>query len=180
VPFQHPASDAIESLQAEGILTGCSASPRRFCPWDAATRAEAAVMAVRMASDDEPTADPAPIISDLPSDRWDAASAASAWSRGWLGACAEDPLRLCPEASLTRSQAAHLAVSLAPGLLSPAVTAAPADVTSKPQAREAFAVLHAGLLLPCQVTPALLFCPEAAVTRAELALLLAGVRDAVR
>jgi len=180
VPFQHPASDAIESLQAEGILTGCSASPRRYCPWEAVTRAEAAVMAVRMAGDEEPAAGPAPIISDLPSDRWDAASVASAWSRGWLGACAEDPLRLCPEASLTRSEAAHLAVSLAPGLLSPVVSAAPADVTSEPQAREAFAVLHAGLLLPCQAAPALLFCPEASVTRAELALLLAGVRDAAR
>jgi hypothetical protein len=137
-------------------------------------------MAVRLVSDDQPTAGPPPTFSDLPSDRWDAASAASAWSRGLLGACAEDPLRLCPEAALTRSEAAHLAVSLAPGLLSPAATGAPSDVTSEPRAREAFAVLHAGLLLPCQATPALMFCPEAAVTRAELALLLAGVRDAAR
>src|SRR3990172_258521 len=109
----------------------------------------------------------------------------AAWAAGggWggcLGACADAPLRLCPEASLTRSEAAHLAVSLAPGLLSPDVSAAPADVTSEPQAREAFAVLHAGLLLPCQATPALLFCPEAAVTRAELALLLAPLPHPVR
>ena len=82
--------------------------------------------------------------------------------------------------SLTRAEAAHLAVSLAPKLLSPAATASAADVTSEPEAREAFAVLHAGLLLPCQTTPALRFCPEATVSRAELAQMLGGVRDLLR
>ena len=180
VPFEHPASAAIETLQAEGILAGCSASPRRFCPWEAATRAQAAVMAARLASDDDRVAGQAPTFADLPADRWDAASAARAWSHGWLDACSQEPLLLCPEASLTRSEAAHLAVSMVPGLLSRAARAPPADVTAEPDASEAFAVLHAGLMLPCQATPTLLFCPDAVVTRAELAQLLAGVREAIR
>lgn len=180
VPFQHPASTAIESLQAEGVLTGCSASPRRFCPWDAATRAEAAVMAARLAGDTESATARVTSFADLPSDRWDAASAGLAWSQGWLAACSDAPLRFCPEMSLTRRQAAHLAVSMAPGLLLTSAGATPADVMDGSEAGESFAVLHAGLLLPCQATPTLLFCPDAAVTRAELAQLLAGVRDAVR
>ena len=180
VPFQHPASAAIESLQSEGVLIDCGASPRRFCPWDAATRAEAAVMAVRLSGKSTPSASRAPTFTDLPADRWDAASAAVAWSRGWLGACGVDPLRFCPGTPLTRSEVAHLAASLDPGLLSHPSPGMLADVTGGPSAREAYAVLHAGLLLPCQVTPALLFCPEAPVTRAELAQLLAGVRDAMR
>jgi hypothetical protein len=180
VPFQHPASPAIESLQADDILTGCSASPRRFCPWDAATRAEAAVMAAHLAGNTEPATARETTFADLPSDRWDAGSAGRAWSRGWIAACGEAPLLFCPEISLTRREAAHLVVSMAPDLLSRAAGATPADVSDEREAREAFAVLHAGLLLPCQASPTLLFCPDAAVSRAELAQLLAGVRDALR
>jgi hypothetical protein len=177
VPFQHPASTAIESLQAEGVLTGCSASPRRFCQWDAATRAEAAVMAARLAGGTESATARVTSFADLPSDRWDAASAGLAWSQGWFAACSDAPLRFCPEMSLTRREAAHLAVSMAPGLLL-ILPVKPADVTDGPGVIRR--LLYAGLLLPCQATPTLMFCPDAAVTRAELAQLLAGVRDAVR
>jgi len=45
---------------------------------------------------------------------------------------------------------------------------------------EAAAILHAGLLLPCQTTPSLAFCPASMVTRAELAQLLAAVDASVR
>jgi hypothetical protein len=175
VPFDHPASAAIESLQAEDVLTGCSAFPRQFCPWDAVTRGDAAVMAVRLQGEGATPILGAASFDDLAADRWDADSVALAWSLGWIAACSEDPLRFCPEAALTRREAAHLAVSLDPNLLLGTPAGAVADVTAQPAASEAFAVLHAGLFLPCQTSPSLTFCPEATVTRAELAQLLAGV-----
>jgi hypothetical protein len=180
VPFEHPASAAIESLQAEGVLSACSLSPRRYCPWDAVTRADAAVMAVRLQGKEVATIPEVPSFDDLPADRWDADSVAVAWSLGWLPACSEAPLRFCPEAPLTRGEAAHLAVSLDPDLLLGVLGEAPSDVTTQPQALEAVAILHAGLLLPCQTTPLHAFCPESMVTRAELAQLLAAAGASVR
>ncbi len=177
VPFDHPASGAIESLQADGVLTACSASPRRYCPWDAVTRADAAVMAVRVQGVGTDSISEAPSFEDLPVDRWDADSAALAWSRGWLPACSGAPLRFCPASLLTRGEVAHLAVSLDPGLLAGAPAQALDDVTDGPQALEADAVLHAGLLLPCRTTPSLAFCPDSTVTRAELAQVFAGLEQ---
>jgi hypothetical protein len=178
VPFSNPASTEVEVLQAENVLTDCAASPRRFCPWQAVTRAETAVMAVRLTQGK--AAPPASDVSfaDLAVGRWDAGATAEAWRRGWLGACGEGALRICPDAPLTRRQAAHLAVSLAPALLDDVpAPASVADMLADPAAGETFAVLHAGLLLPCQVTPAVSFCPEAVVTRGELAIMLAGIRS---
>lgn len=175
VPFSHPASAAIETLTADGVLTGCGAGPRRYCPWDPVTRADAAVMSLRRLEGESIRALPAP-FSDLPAGRWDAAYAGEAWRRGWIEACAEDPLRYCPESPLTRQQAAHLAVSMSPSLAA-AGAGAVADVTPGSAAAEAFAALHAGLLLPCRVSPEIYFCPQQPVTRAELAQLLAALHD---
>ncbi|MCX6069875.1 MAG: hypothetical protein NTU91_03305 [Chloroflexi bacterium] len=180
VPFEHPASAAIESLQADGVLSSCSVSPRRYCPWDAVTRADAAVMAVRLQGKEAAAIPEVPSFDDLPAERWDADSVAVAWSLGWLAACSEAPLRFCPEAPLTRGEVAHLAVSLDPDLLLGVPGETLSDVTAQPRALEAAAILHAGLLLPCQTTPSLAFCPESMVTRAELAQLLAAVDASVR
>ncbi len=174
VPFTHPASAAIQRLNGEGVLTACGSSPRRYCPWDPVTRADAAVMSVRQA---EGSGIPSSrvLFTDLPLGRWDAGYAGRAWSQGWIGACAEDPLRFCPEAPLTRQQAAHLAVSRKPSLLGAAGMGIVADVSPGAAAHEAFAALHAGLLLPCRVAPEVHLCPQQPVTRAELAQLLAAI-----
>jgi hypothetical protein len=174
VPFTHPASAAIETLHAAGVLTGCGASPRRYCPWDPVTRADAAVMSIRQA---EGSGMPSSQVSftDLPLSRWDAGFAGRAWSQGWIGACADDPLRFCPDAPLTRQQAAHLAVSMEPSLFGAAGKGIVADVPPGAEADEAFAALHAGLLLPCRVAPEIDLCPQQPVTRAALAQLLAAI-----
>jgi hypothetical protein len=116
-------------------------------------------------------------FTDLPLSRWDAGFADRAWSQGWIGACADDPLRFCPDAPLTRQQAAHLAVSMEPSLFGAAGKGIVADVPPGAEADEAFAALHAGLLLPCRVAPAIELCPQQPVTRAELAQLLAAIHD---
>lgn len=173
VPFSHPASPAIEQLQALGVLTDCGSSPRRYCPGDPATRAEAAVMAVRLTEGPAPAGERA-AFADMSPDRWDARDAVEAWRQGWIGACHPDPLRFCPDAPLTRQQAAHLAVSLAPWLLiDRAAGEPPGDVSAGEAAQEARAALVAGLLVACGVAPEVAFCPDQPVTRAELAQLLA-------
>jgi hypothetical protein len=177
VPLSHPASAAVESLQAQDVLTACSVSPRRFCPSSAATRAEAAVMAVRLKGEPAKQGVGVPSFVDLPSDRWDARSIELAVSLGWLPACGQAPMRACPESPLTRGEAVHLAVELAPALLRVAPSQVPADVAAQPEAVEGAAVLHAGLLAPCRTMPSLALCPETSITRAELTQLLAGVED---
>ena len=176
VPFTHSTSAAIERLHADGVLTACGASPRRFCPWDPVTRADAAVMSVRLVEGSRMPSGPGS-FSDLPPSRWDAAYADEAWRRGWIAACAEDPLRYCPETPLSRQQAAHLAAAMKPSLVGAAGMGTVTDVPASAAADEAFAVLHAGLLLPCRVAPEIYLCPQQPVTRAELARLLAGIHD---
>lgn len=173
VPFSHPASTAIEQLQSMGALTDCGASPRRYCPGDAATRAEAAVMAVRLTEGSAVAEQRAP-FADLSPSRWDAPFAVEAWRQGWIAACLPDPLYFCPDAPLTRQQAAHLAVSLVPSLTSQRTAGRPlADVAAGDPEQEARAALRAGLLTACRMVPEVAFCPDQPVTRAELAQLMA-------
>lgn len=175
VPFDHPASTAIEALNADGVLTRCSVSPARYCPAAAVTRAEAAVMATQLQGLN-PSSVSRPIsFADLPVDRWDEDAVVLAASLGWIPACSGEPARFCPEAALTRGEAAHLAVSMEPRLSvgMPAQAFVDVDGTA---AKEAVAVVHAGLLLPCRTAPAVAFCPELPLTRADLAQLLAGLK----
>jgi len=69
VPASHGFYGAIEALYADGYITGCSASPMRFCPDDDLTRAQAAVLATRLIGADGLSVSP-PTFSDCPAGAW--------------------------------------------------------------------------------------------------------------
>ncbi|MCK8602606.1 S-layer homology domain-containing protein [Desulfoferrobacter suflitae] len=56
VPYDHWAIDWIEQLYIEGITTGCSSLPAKYCPENAVTRAEMAVFLVRAFDISDPNA----------------------------------------------------------------------------------------------------------------------------
>jgi hypothetical protein len=100
--------DWIELLFADGITTGCDANPLKFCPNSPVTRAEMAVFIIRtkFGVDFEP--DPAKgYFSDVDRDKyWAADYIEQLYQEGITTGCATNPLRYCPDRSVTRAEMA--------------------------------------------------------------------------
>jgi hypothetical protein len=91
------------------------------------------------------------------------------------GGCATDPARYCPDAGVTRGQMAvfllrskHGAGYQPPEATGATFTDVPVD---HPYARWIEEVARQGIAAGCSTSPAK-FCPEAAVTRAQMAVFL--------
>jgi hypothetical protein len=101
------AGSWIEQFYRDGLTTGCSSMPLRYCPESNLTRAEMAVFLVR-ATHGSAYAPPSAtgIFSDAPTSYWAAAWIEQLYRDGVTGGCALAPLRYCPEGNATRAQAA--------------------------------------------------------------------------
>lgn len=97
---EHPAANGIDALAAAGVIAGCA--PRRVCPDEPITRAEAALVLVD--AFDLPVGD-ASGFSDI-TDLALASAANALTSASVAGGCG--PQQFCPDLTLTRSQAAAL------------------------------------------------------------------------
>jgi hypothetical protein len=171
VPFSHPASQPIEQFARAGVISGCGASPRRFCPEASITRAEAAVFverAVRGAAA-QPVSPATVPFSDVPADRWEAAWVVQAWAHGYIAGCGVDPIRFCPDAPLSRGEAARLLARLgsASAQATSAVQLGLVDVPPD-RAADVEAVVRGGWMSLCQGGADRRFCPDEQVTRADL------------
>jgi N-acetylmuramoyl-L-alanine amidase len=116
-PFQDVALgdwyvDWVSQLWQDGYTAGCWAAPRRYCPLDGHTRAEATVFFTRMLKG--PGYVPAgggdlPYV-DVPSDAWYRKWVEAAYAQGVIGACEPPAQRgddlFRPEDPLTRAEAA--------------------------------------------------------------------------
>jgi hypothetical protein len=99
----------IEQFYNEGITTGCSAGPLKYCPERQVTRAEMAVFVLRAVHGPDYVPPAATgIFSDVP-------VAGKEWMQPWIEqfynegittGCASSPLRYCPEQSVTRAEMA--------------------------------------------------------------------------
>jgi hypothetical protein len=99
----------VEQFYREGMTTGCGSNPLRYCPEAQTTRAEMSVFVLR--STHGPTYQPPAatgIFVDLP-------VAGKEWMQPWVEqyyhegittGCAANPLRYCPENSVTRAEMA--------------------------------------------------------------------------
>jgi len=99
----------VEQFYREGMTTGCGSNPLRYCPEAQTTRAEMSVFVLR--STHGPTYQPPAatgIFGDLP-------VAGKEWMQPWVEqyyhegittGCAANPLRYCPENSVTRAEMA--------------------------------------------------------------------------
>jgi hypothetical protein len=99
----------VNELVKGGYAAGCSTDPPLFCPERAHTRAEAAVLFLRILQgpDYQPPA-PKGYFADVDPEAWYADWVDAAWEAGIAEACGEDPLRYCPEDPLTRAAAAYM------------------------------------------------------------------------
>ncbi|HKZ54126.1 MAG TPA: putative glycoside hydrolase [Anaerolineales bacterium] len=117
VPKAHWAYGAIEALYQGGYVTGCSTSPRRFCPDDFMIRAESAVFVVRGVhggsfTPPQPTSVP---FADVPLGEWFSKWAKQLWDDGYTAGCGVAPLIFCPSRSHTRAEGAVFFVRMKNG-----------------------------------------------------------------
>ena len=164
----------IDALYAAGITVGCSQEPLEFCPSAAVSRAQMATFLAR-ALDLEPPEAPAGFVDVDPSGVH-AANIDALFAAGIAVGCSQEPLEFCPSAAVSRAQMATF-LARALDLEPPEAPAGFVDVDpSGVHAANIDALFAAGITVGCSQEP-LEFCPDAAVTRAQMATFLTRALD---
>ena len=175
-PGSHkPAIDALNELDVfEGTLCG----EDTFCPGEPVDRSTMAVWLVRALEDEEP-----PAIGES---RFDDVDAAVRWAPyveriaqlGITSGCKVEPLRYCPDQSVTRGQMATFLVRAFD--LERAGPAGFTDIAGSVHEDNVNALAAARITSGCKVEP-LRYCPDRSVTRGQMATFLAralGIAEA--
>jgi hypothetical protein len=175
VRLSHFAFLWIEALAAEGITSGCSATPPLYCPDAGVTRAEMAVFLVRglHGSAFVPPAATGTLFADVPAGdpfaRWIEQLARDGITSGCSGG------NYCPGQPVSRAEMAVFLLRLAHGAgftPPPATGTVFVDVPAgHPFARWIERLAAEGITGGCATAPAL-YCPGATVTRAQIAIFL--------
>ncbi|HVF65735.1 MAG TPA: S-layer homology domain-containing protein [Casimicrobiaceae bacterium] len=176
VPPSHPAHAAIETLAWHGVTQGCATNPARFCPDDFVTRAEIAVFIERaIRGSTFAFTSTGTRFADVPRMHWAAGQIEQLHIDGITTGCAANPLRYCPDTLITRAEMAPMLLrgrytaSFNPG------TATGTPFTDVPRTHWAAAWIERAyqynITQGCSPTP-LRYCPDATVTRAEMALFI--------
>ncbi len=166
VPLEDPRWADVQMASAHDVLIGTG--PSTFAPASTLTRAQAAILVVRLTAI---PLDPVPAVAtfdDVPVGHFAFAYVEAIAREGITSGCGASPPLFCPDAPLTR---AHLAVFLARALSldlsSPPATPTFSDVPVDASGYAAIeAMATAGFMPGC--APAA-FCPDAPVTRGEAA-----------
>jgi len=176
VPVSYWAWPWIEALAAARITTGCSLQPRLFCPESPVTRAEAAVFLT--IARHGPNFAPPPAVglfADVPISHGAAPWIEQLFRDGVTSGCAVSPRRFCPDLQLTRAEAAVLLEisRRGPTFVPPPPAGLFSDVpVSHWAARWIEQLVGDGASAGCSASPRL-FCPDARLNRAQMAVLLA-------
>ncbi|HEY1249857.1 MAG TPA: putative Ig domain-containing protein [Thermoanaerobaculia bacterium] len=175
VPQDDIFHDSIEKLFRRGVTAGCN--PGLFCPGDDTTRAQMAVFLLKslLGAGYVPPQQTGGIFADVPFEAFAAAWIEDLYNRGVTGGCLLDPLRYCPDANVTRAEMAVflLKTLLGKDYVPPAATGTVfADVAAGDFAAAWIEDLyHRGITAGCLTDP-LRYCPDASVTREEMAAFL--------
>lgn len=103
VAVEHPWAGHIERLAQLDITAGCRTQPLQFCPQGSVTRAQMASFLTR--AFDFEAAEPAG-FADLDPEGSHNADIDALAAAGITVGCASDPLRFCPQGSVTRAEMA--------------------------------------------------------------------------
>lgn len=107
VPTTSFAADWIEQFFNDGITGGCATKPLRYCPSNPVTRAQMAVFLLRSKFGSNYTPPPATgIFADVPVGSFAADWIEDLSNRGITSGCLSNPLRYCPNSTVTRAQMA--------------------------------------------------------------------------
>jgi hypothetical protein len=111
VPVTRWAADWIEKFYGDGITSGCSTDPLRYCPDSPVTRGQMAIFLLRSKHGSGYTPPAATgIFADVPATSWVAEWMEQLYQEGITVGCATDPLRYCPDSYVTRAQMAKFLV----------------------------------------------------------------------
>jgi hypothetical protein len=169
------AQDSIYKIYYAGITKGCDEDPMRYCPEMEVTRDQMAVFLGRGIHGSSFTPPPATgIFSDVPKSYWAAAWIEQFYKDGITGGCGTNPLRYCPTNPVTRAQMAIFLLRAKHGsnYKPPAATGIFDDVPVTYWAADWIEQLSKeGITKGCGINP-LRYCPEASVTRAQMAVFI--------
>jgi S-layer homology domain len=106
------AAPQIEQFYADGITSGCSLSPLRFCPGSLLSRAEMAIFLLRARHGAAYVPPPATgtKFADVAATYWAAPWIEQLAAEGITNGCATAPLRFCPDSNVSRDQMAAFLV----------------------------------------------------------------------
>ena len=114
LPNDHWARLYIEALFDTGITVGCATDPLRYCINESVSRAEMAAFVLRAMDHADHLPAYQAYFSDVPSGLWYTGFVEHLFEHGVTGGCATDPLRYCPNDSVSR---ALMAVFLLRGIV---------------------------------------------------------------
>ncbi|MDE0170126.1 MAG: S-layer homology domain-containing protein [bacterium] len=160
----------LDALAVRGYLAGTECGPGQICPGRVLKRWEMAVWLGRALSDGEPDAGAASRFADVDAVEWWAPYVERLADLGITAGCRTNPLRFCPDGSVTRAQMATVlrwAFELGDAPLQGF-----ADTVGNFHAANIDALAAAGVTAGCGTDP-LRFCPDDSVTRAQMATFLA-------
>ena len=159
-----------ETLAARGVLDGTECASGRICPSEPIKRQTMAVWLGRVLSDDEPDEVTSTRFSDVDASQWWAAHIERFAELGVTVGCATDPLRYCPDETVTRGQMAAFLVRAFD--LADADAAGFTDTAGTFFEDEINSLAAAGVTVGCATDP-LRYCPHRSVTRGQMATFLA-------
>jgi hypothetical protein len=98
----------IEQLYNDGITTGCSSSPLKYCPQNNVNRAEMATFIERGIGHFNPNPNPSGMFSDVPAAGLEGLTKfiEQFYNDGITTGCGQNPLRFCPTDQVTRADMA--------------------------------------------------------------------------
>ena len=107
VPSNYWAAAWIEQLAADGITSGCSITPKLYCPSSSVTRDQMAVflLGAKYGNAYVPPA-ASGVFQDVPSNYWAAAWIEQLAAEGITSGCSAIPKLYCPDMPVTRDQMA--------------------------------------------------------------------------
>jgi len=175
VPLEHWAWNFIERLYTAGITGGCNVSPLQYCPEATVTRAQMAIFlerGIHGSAYNPPAVGGSTGFGDVQTTYW-----ASAWikqlaTEGITGGCGSG--NYCPESAVTRAQ---MAIFLLRSKYGASYT--PPAVGGSTGFSDVDTTYWAGAWIKQLVTEGITagcgngnYCPESAVTRAQMAVFL--------
>ena len=167
-------SEAVNSLAADGVFEGTECAPGRFCPGEPLKRWVMAIWLVRILDGEDPSSVSVSLFADVDSGEWWAPFVERLADLGVTAGCKTDPLRYCPDDTVTRAQMASF-LTRAFRLEAASQPVGFVDVGGDAHEDNINALASAGITAGCATGP-LRYCPGKAVTRAQMASFLSRAR----
>ena len=171
------AYQSIEQLYQAGLTQGCQTNPVKFCPDRSVTRAEVAIFLLRGrkgASYSPPGVGNTTGFVDVPTSHFAAAWIKQLAQEGMTDGCQLSPPKYCPNGMVTRAEAAVFLLRAKHGAnYSPPTTGGSTGFNDVPPSHWAAAWIKQlaaeGITSGCGNNQ---FCPNASVSRAQMAVFL--------